>query len=108
MPATIDVTQKLVGVSVEWLDRRGNVAPVDGATTLTVDSDAISIIDNGNGTFDLVSADSVAGPVAVTVKATADADLGEGVVPVEATDVVTVAPAGAVSGAINFGTPADK
>jgi len=88
--------------SVEWKDKAGNPAKVDGATTWTSsDPDTLTAtVATGNSLICNVYAP---GPIGkATVEATADADMGSGVKTVSKTIEIEVTTGEAVEGEITF------
>ena len=102
-----------VGVSVKWKDALGKTAPVQGDVTFTSDNpDAVVVGTDADGkptigpgpNVGTPDADPVTGVIAtVMITATADADLGEGVTPVNAVGSVILLAGDAVTGEITFG-----
>ena len=94
----------LASVSVKWMDVKGNEAPVQSVRWGTDRPDLLVITENGNGSVSI----SPLGPLGTAqVSATADADLGDGVVEVVALGSIEVIAGQAVAGTLDFGAPSD-
>jgi hypothetical protein len=91
---------KQVQVAVQWLDSRGNPAAVDGAVSWESSDETIAGVSVGTDTSTAVI---IPGSNLGTaqISASADADLGEGVVEVICTLDVSVVAGQAVSGTIS-------
>lgn len=93
-----------VSLSVQFVDIKGNPAPVDGVPTWASSNEAIL---TATASADGMSAEVVAvgplGPAQVSV--TGDADLGAGVAQVIGTQDINVVPSEAVSAVITAGAP---
>jgi hypothetical protein len=91
---------KQVQVAVQWLDSRGNPAAVDGAGSWESSDETIAGVSVGTDTSTAVI---IPGSNLGTaqISASADADLGEGVVEVICTLDVSVVAGQAVSGTIS-------
>lgn len=100
----MEVGQKITG-SVQFLDRKGRPAKVDGKPAWSVSDEAIvSLVISEDGLsaeFEALAEGSV------VVQVQADADLGEGVKPIIGTGALAVLPAEAVGVEISFGEPQD-
>jgi len=99
---------KKVPLTVGFVDAAGNPATVEGAPAWASSDEAIVTI--SDVAADGLSAFAVAvGPLGTAqVSVTADADLGEGVVPVIGVLDIEVAASQAVSAAVAAGEPVDK
>lgn len=86
--AEITDSQK-VTLSVKFVDRKGNPAPVDGVPSWGVDNTDVLAIEVSEDGLTCVA--SAVGPLGTgLVSMTADADLGEGVTPIAGTFELTV------------------
>lgn len=96
-----------VGVSVEFKDKKGNPAKVDGVPEwMTDNSDVLIVTPAGDGMSCIVAA---AGPLGVgNITLTADADLGTGVVPVIGTLEVTITAGPATTVTLTPGVPLEQ
>lgn len=92
-----------VGVTVAFVDKKGNPAAVDGIPTWASSDAAVVAL---TATADGMGANLVAGATGTCqISVTGDADLGAGVVPVIGTLDVQVVAGTAVSAVITPGTP---
>ena len=106
MGATLTATQ-LVLCSVAFLDRKENPAPVDGKPDwFTDNSDLLALTPSEDGLSCSIAAVGPAGVANVEVRA--DADLGDGIVPVVARGEVTVTAGVATVGRLVFDTPTEQ
>ncbi len=104
--ATLKATQKCT-LTVQFLDKKGNVAAVDGTPAWTTDNaDVVALVVAADGASVEVSAVGPVGSAAVTV--TADADLGDGVVPVIGSEGFSVVAGDATVVAIGVGQPTEQ
>jgi hypothetical protein len=92
-----------IQVKVTWVDAKGNVAIVDGATTWTSSDDAnVSVVvDSTDSTMATMSSPAGGTLVTAQVSASADADRGSGVETIIAMVDVTVVAGTAVGGTIS-------
>ena len=94
-------------LSVSFVDKAGNPAPVEGAPAWAVsDANLLTITPAADGMSAVVSANGPLGTGQVSVSA--DADLGEGVATIAGTLDIDVLASQAVSIAITAGAPTDK
>jgi hypothetical protein len=96
---------------VTAVDRRGNPASLDGNPTFESDNTAVATVEahpSGDPSMALVKAVLGASPGAAQIKITADADLGAGVVPLEAFVVANVIPEQAVGLTVPTGPVEDQ
>ncbi|HOX27372.1 MAG TPA: hypothetical protein PLL30_17000 [Candidatus Krumholzibacteria bacterium] len=95
---------KKVGATVSFLDAAGNAAAVEGAPVWGTDRpDLLSVVASADGFSAEVAPLGPLGSAQVTC--TADADLGEGLVPLLVMGQVEVIAGQAVAGVINFSEP---
>lgn len=86
-------------------DKRGNPTTLQNPTWTSSDPGVLAVTDNGDGT----GLAAAAGPVGVaTVIIDADADLGDGVVPIQGTAEVEVVAGDAAVVNITLGTPTEQ
>jgi hypothetical protein len=89
-------------LSIEWVDKAGNPAKVDGPTEWASSDEDIATIEVASGNPLIANIHSV-GPIGpVQFQATADADLGEGKKTITATCDVSVIAGEASGGEIKF------
>lgn len=106
MATEITVTQQLP-VTVEFRDKKGNPAKVDGAPVWATDNtDVLALTPAADGLSCNVVAVGVIG--IGTVQVTADADLGAGVVPVIGTLEISVTAGAAAVVTLTPGTPTEQ
>lgn len=106
MALTLTATQEAV-VEVTYADRLGNPANVDGAPAWTVsNSSIVEVVATEDPNIFVIRATGTLGTSQVTV--TADADLGDGVREILATEDITVVAAEAVNATIVFGAPREQ
>lgn len=106
MALTLSASQQ-VGMSVSFLDARGNPAQVDGAPTWLVDAPAVlSLTPAPDGMSCLAAAVGPLGNARVSVRA--DADLGAGVVEVVGILDFTITAGQAATVQISAGTPSEQ
>lgn len=102
-------TEEQIAVSVNPTTAGKHAAAIDGDVELTVsDPTVVTVTKVGPKAFVLkgvFGSVTTAIPVAVQVVASFDADLGDGVTPVELSGVLEVASPQATTGTIDFGTP---
>jgi hypothetical protein len=108
MSAFILTDSQYVPVSVDFVDRAGNPAKVDGAPVWASSDEALfTVVAAADGLTSVVTATGKLGDGVLTV--TADADLGAGITPVTLTQDLTFTSDVAVAGtAVTFGTPVEK
>jgi hypothetical protein len=95
-------TEQQVAITVNPLTEAGRTARIDGEVDFASSDPAVgTVTKTGPRTAMVVSA----GPGVCQISATFDADLGEGVRPVEMTGALEVVEAEAVTAEITFGTP---
>lgn len=94
-------------LSVAFVDKKGQAAPVDGAAQwLTSNSEVIALAPADDGLSCVISA---VGPLGTaTVSVTADADLGDGVTSISGSVDVTVIAGAAVTVDVTPGTPTEQ
>jgi hypothetical protein len=97
---------KQVHVAVQWLDRAGHPAPVDGPVTWATSDATIADVTEGTDTSTAVIVPGVNLGTA-QISATADADLGAGITNVICVLDVDVVAGQAVSGTISPTGPAE-
>lgn len=98
---------QLVNVTVEFKDKKGNAATVDGIPEwLTDNSELLSLTPSPDGLSCVVAAVGPLGTATVTLRA--DADMGSGVVEVLGTLEVDVGPGSATVVTLTPGTPTDQ
>jgi len=106
MAATISASQQ-VKVTVEFRDKKGNPAKVDGKPEwLTDNTDVLALTPGGDGLSCVVAAAGPIGVGIVTLKA--DADLGSGVVEVVGTLEVNVTAGPATVVTLTAETPEEQ
>lgn len=89
-------------LSIQWVDKKGNPAKVDGATDWVSSDESILTVEAAAGNPLICNVYS-AGPIGpVQVQATADADLGEGVKTITAVCDINVIAGEASGGTISF------
>ncbi len=93
-------------VSVEFVDRRGNPAEVQDPEWMTDNSELLALEPSEDGKSCLVKAVGPLGLANVTLRA--DADTGEGVVPILATGEVEVTPGKARTARLRFDPPEEQ
>ncbi len=104
--ATLKATQKCT-LTVQFLDKKGNVASVDGTPEWITDhSDVVALVVAADGLSVEVSAVGPVGSAAVSV--TADADLGDGVVAVVGSEGFSVVAGDATVVAIGVSQPTEQ
>jgi len=106
MGATITDLQK-VTATLKQLDKKGNLAPVDGVPVWVTDnSDMVALAPSADG----MSCDVMAvGPLGTcNVQVTADADMGQGSQPIIGVGQVTVTGGQATTVTVDFGQPAEQ
>lgn len=93
-------------ITAQPVDRKGNLAPVDGPLTFTSSDPALLTVTP----IDATSASVVAvGPLgAAQVVVTGDADLGAGVVPITGIEDVTIIAGQAVNLAVSSSAPTEQ
>lgn len=102
----IKATQEF-DANVAFLDSLGNPAPVDGAPVWLNSNDSVlSMVVAPDGLSAVISATGVPGAGQISVNA--DADLGEGVVPITGVLDVEVQPGDAITVALNTGPVRDR
>lgn len=102
--ASITATQQFTATP-QFLDRKGNPAPVDGIPTWAAENPTvITLVPSADGLSALIKAQGVG---VSKYNVNADADLGAGVRPVIGEGTVTVTPGEAVTVAIAEG-PAEE
>lgn len=95
---------KTVSATVSYVDAKGNPAQVQGAPAWASDNEAVATVAASADGFSATI--TPVGPLGTAqISVTADADLGDGVVPVTALGTVEVIAGQAVSGNVNFGEP---
>lgn len=96
---------KTVGVSIAYVDAKGNPAQVEGAPVWSSSDESIlTVTAAADGLSAVVTP---AGPLgSAQVKVTADADLGAGVTEIVTLGDVEVIAGSAVAGVLTFGSPA--
>lgn len=98
---------KKVGASVGFSDARGNDAQVQGAPVWSSSDESIAtVVAADDGMTATISATGPLGTAQISV--TADADLGDGVVPVGGLLDIEVVASQAVSANISVGEPEDQ
>lgn len=105
MSLTLTDSQK-VALSVSFVDKKGNPAPVEGAPAWSVSDDTLlglTVADDGTAS---VAAVGPLGTAQVTVSA--DADLGEGVTTIFGTLDIDVIAGAAVTANIAAGAPEEQ
>jgi hypothetical protein len=96
-----------VRLSLAFVDKKGNPAPVDGKPEWQVDNpNVLALVPSDDGLSCLVQAMGPLGPATVSVKA--DADMGEGVQPIAGLFEVMVTAGPAASVVITAGTPEEQ
>lgn len=104
--ATEILTEQFVDLSVQFLDRRGHPAPVDGVSVwATDDSDLLLVEPAADGMSCKVTTKTMPGVAHVQV--TADADMGAGVRPVVGVVEFVVKLPEAETVTVTVGTPQD-
>jgi hypothetical protein len=102
----IKATQEF-DASVMFLDSLGNPAPIDGRPAWLNNNDTVlSMVVSEDGMTAVISATGIPGSGQISVNA--DADLGEGVVPITGTLDVEVVPGDAVNVTLNSGPIRDR
>jgi len=99
---------KTVSATVAFKDTKGKPAKVDGVPVWASDNeDAATVVAADDGMSAVVSPGALTSPEPWTanITVTADADLGEGVVPIIGTGSVTVTGGAASIIEVKFGTP---
>lgn len=95
-------TEQQVAVTVRPLTEAGRPARIDGEVEFASSDETVATVTKTGATSALVVS---AGPGVTQISAVFDADLGEGVRPVEMTGALEVVEAEAVTAEITFGTP---
>lgn len=95
-------TEQKIKVTIAPKTAAGNDAPIDGAVAFSVDDDSVARIERIDDTSAYIVG---VAPGAVLVRASFDADLGEGVREIVATGALEVAAAEAETAEIVFGEP---
>lgn len=103
--ARLTTEQFFDNVSVAPKTLSGNLAPIDGEVEMASSDEAVVIVEKRGPNLFRVSS-GVKG--ASQVSAVFDADMGEGVRTIEATGVIEVVDAEAVTAEIIFGDPVQK
>lgn len=89
-------------LSVQWVDKAGNPAKVDGDTEWVSSNEDVATVEVAAGNPLIANVHSV-GPIGpIQIQATADADLGEGTKTITATCDINVIAGEASGGEINF------
>ena len=104
MAFVVLTNEEKVAVSINPQTAGGNPAQVDGPFTLELVEGDVTFATDDDGTQYVVSGAEGTSKV----KISADADLGEGVQPIEDLFDVIVVPAGASNLGLGFGTPVLK
>ena len=106
MAVTMSATQQ-VGMSVKFVDKKGNPAPVDGTPQWLVDNPAVlSVTPAPDGMSCMASAVGPLGMAKVSVKA--DADLGSGVIDIIGVLDFTITGGRATTVTIDAGSPTEQ
>ena len=102
-------TEQQVSVSVQPQTQALHPAPIDGQVELTVSDPTVVSVTRVDATNFILKGVLTAAigntPVPVQVIASFDADLGDGVTPVELSGVLEVAAPQATTGVLTFGAP---
>lgn len=101
---------EMISMTVEPRNANGNVAPIDGVVSWSVSDTEIATIEfpdmSDSRTARLVTTGRKTGTIQVTVSA--DADLGDGVRPIQSVQNFEVRPGEAIGLGVTLGTPVKR